>query len=464
MARAKILTSMNMSRSTTSLIAAVLCFSVFVGKGQSYLINDVTVISMSSEDPLTEINDVLIKDGTITKIGRDLKAPSGIRVIKGTGKYLIPGLAEMHAHIPSKQQGDDYIHEVLFLYLSQGVTTIRGMLGEPYHLLLRENVLSGKVEGPRIYTSGPSLNGNTVKSVSEARSKVLQQKEAGYDFMKLHPGIRLEVYDEIVKMAKEIGLPYAGHVSVFVGIRHALETGYASIDHIDGYLEGLVPLELGFDPSVNGFFGFNFIDKVDESLIPELIRLTQENSVWVVPTQSLLERWVGPAQPGKLGEEPAMKYVSNRTLGGWVSSKRRFTADENYSEEKAQRFNELRRKLILAMHEGGVGLLLGSDAPQVFNVPGFSIHNELNELVRSGLTPYEALTTGTRNPANFFNALSSFGTISEGKSADLVLLSHNPLKDIGNTRKIEGVMVRGLWYSKSDLSNRLKEIEEKYEN
>ena len=445
-----------------AFIVIFLSSIAFCTVGQdSYIIENVHVISMEN-DSVSKSQHVLIEDGLIKRIsGKSLQAGSNTKRIDGSGQYLIPGLAEMHAHIPPKNDGLEYIEEVLWLYLSNGITTIRGMLGEPYHLELRDKVASGEILGPRIFTSGPSLNGNTVRSVEEARQKVTAQKEAGYDFLKMHPGIQLEVYDEISRVAKEVGIPFAGHVSVYVGIRHALETGYASIDHLDGYVEGLVPETRNLDPNSNGFFGFNFIDIVDEGSIDELVDLTRNNEVWVVPTQSLLERWVGPDSPDQLAKDSEMKYIANRTLGGWVSRKRQFMAT-GYDSQKAEKFNELRRKLIYEMHKGGVNLLLGSDAPQVFNVPGFSIQNEVHEMVRSGLTPYQVLETGTVNPARYFGMDKEFGMIRENMSADIVMLSENPLTSISALKAISGVMVRGRWLDRQMIDKKLDEIELKY--
>jgi imidazolonepropionase-like amidohydrolase len=373
----------------------------------------------------------------------------------------MPGLAEMHAHIPTNQNGSEIVEETLFLYLSNGVTTIRGMLGAPDHLTLRERVAKGEVLGPRIYTSGPSFNGNTASSPEVASQMVREQKEAGYDFLKLHPGITLENFNAIVETANEVGIPYAGHVPTDVGIRRAIEAKYASIDHVDGYLEGLVPTDAGVQADQNGFFGLNFTDLTDTGRIHDLAQATKEAGVWVVPTQSLLERWVGPTPPETLGQQPEMKYMSNQTVGGWVRQKNQFIHADNYTESRANRFNEIRRQIIKTLHEEGVGLLLGSDAPQVFNVPGFSIQHELDVMIKSGLTPYEALEIGTVNPAIYFGAEGEFGTLVPGASADMILLNSNPLGNVKNVQSRAGVMVRGQWLPEEEIQQRLHTIAEK---
>ncbi len=421
----------------------------------------VNIIPMTSEEVLQN-QTVIVEGEKIKAIGADLEVPEGATVIDGSGKYLMPGLAEMHAHIPNNQDGNDMAEETLFLYLSNGITTIRGMLGVPYHLELRESVAKGEVTGPRIYTAGPAFNGNSVSSPDTARQMVQAQKEAGYDFLKILPGISLENFNVIAETAQEVGIPFAGHVPVAVGIRRAIEAEYASIDHLDGFLEGLVPPEAKVQPDQNGFFGINFTDLADTSRIRELAQATKAAGVWVVPTQSLLERWAGPDAPDSLGQQPEMKYMAAETVDDWMMRKQQFMNADNYTESNASSFNEIRRQIIKVFHEEGVGLLLGSDAPQVFNVPGFSIHHELDALIRSGLTPYEALKTGTANPAVYFDAKEEFGTLVPGASADMILVNTNPLENVKNVQDRAGVMVRGKWLPEEEIQQRLEGIAEKY--
>ncbi len=413
-----------------------------------------------SQNQIIARQNVLIENGKITAIGKSdqLKFKDGVDVIDANGKFLMPGLAEMHAHIPGISNGLPLVEETLFLYLANGVTTIRGMLGQPYHLELREKVEKGEILGPRIFTSGPSLNGNTVKSLEEAAQKVKAQKSAGYDFLKLHPGLTRANFDQIVKTANEVGIPYSGHVSVDVGIRRAIEAKYASIDHVDGYLEGLVPPSAGVDPGENGFFGVNFTALADQSKIEELAKATKESGVWVVPTQRLLERWAGIVNANEIIKEEGMQFMDKNTLGQWVNSKKNFDRLYQLDEKTVSLFIEIRRNIIKALHDEGVGLLLGSDSPQVFNVPGFSIHHELQAMQDAGLTNAEALVMGTHNPAIFFGMEDVFGTIQTGAEADLVLLNNNPLEDLDHLRNNEGVMVRGKWLSREDIDKKLLTI------
>lgn len=444
-------------------------FSCGGGEGQStekvssgILITNTFVIDVNTGDIQDSLH-VHIDSGKIIKIYDTAPEYSeGMQVIDGTGKFLMPGLSEMHAHIPTPNNGDmSLVEETLFLYLSQGVTTIRGMLGAPFHLELKEMVENGEITSPRVYTSGPSLNGSSVESIEEAESKVRNQNEAGYDFLKLHPGLTMENFDKIVETAKEVGIGFSGHVSIDVGIRHALDSKYGTIDHLDGYLEGLV-MDESVDPSSNGFFGFDFTDIANDSLIAELTEMTVDNEVWVVPTHCLMSRWAGPMSPEDLGNSPEMKYMNPSVVQDWVNRKKTFQSAENYSMEKAQRFLDLRDKILLGLYNAGAGIVMGSDAPQVFNVPGFSIHHEIKSMQEAGIPDLEIIKSGTINPAKFFQATDIFGAVEEGLDADLLLLNSNPLDDSKNAKDIEAVFYRGFYLSREEIDQKLEEIAGKY--
>ena len=422
------------------------------------LIKNVHVVDVITGS-LKEDQQILVDSGRILAVAHEIPGADLYKnVIDGQNGYAMPGLTEMHAHIPSPPTDEQRIEETLFLYLAGGATTIRGMLGHPYHLQLRERVSMGEVPGPRIFTSSPSLNGNTVRTPEEAMQKVRQYAAEGYDFLKIHPGITRAVFDSLAATANEIGIPFSGHVPVAVGIRHALESGYASVDHIDGFLEGLVPESAGVHPEDNGFFGFNFTVLADTSRIGELMALTRKHKVWVVPTQSLFERWFAPTQADSLLAQPEMRYMPQNTLGTWRRVKEQYMDDPSWDAETWKAFDAIRLELIRRLSDEGYGLLLGSDAPQLFNVPGFSLQHEIAGMQRAGLPPLEILRMGTIDPARFFNQEDAWGSLNEGKAADILLLGTNPLEDAQNIESLRGVMVRGTWLSKKDIDRKLEEI------
>lgn len=420
---------------------------------------NVNVIPMDRNEVLSG-QDVVVKDGMIRAIGPSSKVQYGrdAMLIDAKGRYLLPGLAEMHAHVPPIDDIEP-MKEVAKLFTLAGVTTIRGMLGHPRHIELRSKIQSGEIFGPRFITSGPSFNGNSVKSTEAASNMVRDQKKAGYDFLKLHPGLSRENFDAMVTTADELGIPFAGHVSYDVGVWRAIEAGYATIDHLDGFVESLVPGIENIKEQDLGIFGLFIADKADESRIQKLMDSLRARNIWVVPTQALAERWFHPDRDAEaLAKEPEMKYMDPNTLNNWIKAKKNLQANPKYSAEVTRKLIDIRKKLIAACNRNGVGLLLGSDAPQVFDVPGFSVHHELRYLVDAGLTPYEALKTGTLNVGRFLKR-DDLGVIKVGAVSDLLLLNGNPLEDISHTRNIAGVMVGKTWMDKTKINSELKKLE-----
>lgn len=417
----------------------------------------VNVVPMDTEQVLQN-QTVVIKNGKIAAIGKNLKYSNTALLIDAKGKYLIPGLAEMHAHVPPNDNLEAH-KEVLFLFAANGITTIRGMLGHASHISLRSKINSGEVFGPRFYTTGPSFNGLSVKTAERGAEMVREQKAAGYDFLKLHPGLTKETFSAISTTANEMKIPFAGHVSFGVGVWRAIDAGYSSIDHLDGFVEALVPGIETMTEQQAGLFGMFAAEQADESGIPKLMEQLKAKDIWVVPTQSLADRWFDPDYTGDVFlNDPDSKYMSKQTVNQWIESKKNLMANPQYNAAKIKNFIKLRRKLILECQKNGVGLLLGCDAPQIFNVSGFSTHNELKYLVDAGLTPYQALRTGTVNVAAYLN-MNDGGTINAGNVADLILIDGNPLTDVTNTKKISGVMMRGQWLSKAEIEAGLKKIQ-----
>ena len=418
----------------------------------------VNVIPMDRERVIMN-QTVVVRNGRITAMGNEgnVTIPADALVVAAKGKYLVPGWAEIHAHVPPIDDIEP-MKEVLTLYLANGITTIRGMLGHPKHLELRSKINSGEILGPHFYATGPSFNGQTVKTAERGAAMVREQKAAGYDYLKLHPGLTKETFPAIAKTAQEVGIPYAGHVSFNVGVWRAIDAKYSSIDHLDGFIEAITPGSDTLAEQETGLFGSWIGYRADPSRIPKLVNALRDNKISVVPTQALAERWLSPLPAEAFLNDPEMKYITPQVAKNWASAKATYMNNPKFSKDHAERFVQIRRKLILECQRNGVQLLLGSDAPQVFNVPGFSIHNELKYMVDAGLTPYEALRTGTVNVAAYLNKPDS-GVIKAGNVSDLVLLSGNPLNDISQTRSIEGVMIGTNWLPKAYLQKELKKLE-----
>jgi hypothetical protein len=227
-----------------SVVLLSLLGAVSLEAQQAVAFTNVTVVPMDRERTLAD-QTVIIQNGRITTIGpsASTSVPQGVRTVDARGKFLMPGLAEMHAHVPGGNAPDDYVQRVLTLYLANGLTTIRSMLGHPRHLDMRAKAAKHEIFSPTIYTTGPSFNGNTANTIEAGIRMVNEQKQAGYDLLKIHPGIPRAVYDSIAATAHRVGIPFAGHVPADVGIVRALESRQATIDHVDGYIEALVPEE-----------------------------------------------------------------------------------------------------------------------------------------------------------------------------------------------------------------------------
>jgi len=409
---------------------------------------NVNVIPMS-EERIIEQQTVIVSDGIIGIIGDvdEVPVPEAARVIDGTDRFLIPGLAEMHAHVPPVGSGE--LERDFALFVANGVTTVRGMLGHPSHLELRTALLDGEAFGPRLITSGPSLNGRSVNGAADGARQVREQHAAGYDFIKIHPGLDDEEFAAIAAAANELGMPFAGHVPVAVGLDSALASGMASIDHLDGYMAALMPPRKDASGGYGGFFDVLLAGDVEEEGITELAAATAAAGTWTVPTETLVEQLINETPASELRNRVEMRYVPAATVDRWVSAKEQQRQERGFSAEIAAEAIRIRRALIRELHDAGAGILLGSDAPQVFNVPGFSLHRELELMVAAGLTPFEALEAGTVNVARFLGLRT--GVIETGREADLVLLDSNPLVDISSTRRVHGVMLRGNWYPAAEL-------------
>lgn len=413
---------------------------------------NVNVVPMSSERVVPE-QTVVVSGDRIVAIGMvdDVSIPRGAKLVDGTDRYLIPGLAEMHAHVPDPDSAA--LGRYFSLYVANGVTTIRGMLGRPAHLQLRDDLETGKVFGPRLVTSGPSFNDRSVAGTSQARDMVTAQQAAGYDFVKIHPGLTGAEFDALADTANALDFPFAGHVTLAAGVPRVLEKGQSTIDHLDGYFAALLPPDSDGLGGYGGFFDAFLADEIEVDRIKAIAAATAAAGTWNVPTEVLVEQLIDNTPIQELRNRPEMRYMPRAMVDDWARAKESQLADHDYSADVAALAIKLRRQLILELHRAGAGLLLGSDSPQIFNVPGFSLHRELESLVAAGLTPYEALQTGTASVAVFLG--SDTGLVETGRAADLVLLDANPLADIRNTRRIHGVMLRGTWHAAATLENSL---------
>jgi imidazolonepropionase-like amidohydrolase len=387
---------------------------------------------------------VVVCGDRITEVApaAEVRLPEGVIRIEAGGKYLIPGLAELHGHIPPPTAPANLVESVLFLYVANGVTTVRGMLGAPGQLQLRDRVLSGEILGPTLYLAGPSFSGRSVHSASQAEERVRQQKQEGWDLLKIHPGLTRDQYDAIARTAREVGMRFAGHVPEEVGLLHAFAMGQETIDHLDGYME-----YLGGDTG-----------PIAESELLQVARATIEAGVWVVPTMALWETILGASELEVLRRYPELRYMPEDQVERWEDAFRGRLRSPQFDRGAVARIAANRRQLLRVLDEQNVPILLGTDAPQQFSVPGFSIHREVQLMSDVGMSPYAILKSGTASVGDYFEDKDRFGTIAVGQRADLVLLAANPLDDVSHLRHIAGVLVRGEWLPEDAIQQRLKAI------
>jgi imidazolonepropionase-like amidohydrolase len=437
----------------------------------------VNVIPMDRERVLTD-QTVIVRDGVITEIGdaRKVRVPNDARRIDGRGKFLIPGLTDMHVHLFTDDEYPDAMAEDEFkIMLAQGVTTIRLMIGTPEQLVLRERSAKGEIIAPTIYAASPQFTGRksnnayVVTNETEARESVRKAKQDGYDYLKMSTFLKPEVYEAIIDEARRQNIRVVGHAdSRSVGLQRALKAGQ-QIEHLDSYLEALVPENSPVKGSVSDLYiyqpkNWESIDVLDESKIAEIARATVRANPFSVPTQYFFKTTFGMGRTEEsIRAQPDIRFYPQKTVDLWVGHSKRYLA-QAASPERRAKYVAVRNKLIKAIHDAGGKILAGSDTPEWLLLYGYTLHRELRALNEAGLSNYATLAAATRNPAEFFGTLKTTGTIERGKRADLVLLEANPLTSIANTERRAGVMLKGRWFTQAELDKTLDELAPRFQH
>jgi len=405
-----------------------------------------SVIPMTEERVLLD-QTVLIANGKIAQVGpsKALLVPRGTCKIEARGKFLIPGLVDAHTHLLSPIE--------LPLYLANGVTTVFNLDGHPAHLLWRKEIARGEMVGPSIFTTGPLFQ--RARTAEEDVRLVDEQADAGYDGVKIYVQVSKAEYPALIAEAKKRNLLLMGHVARGPDFELTVRSGQ-SIAHLEEFTYTF------FNPQHDG----NDAHIVyDESRIPEAVKLTKDAGVFVTPTLYTYATIVQQATDlDSFLKNPDLKYLPPWTQAQYQPAANRYKngfAPDQYQQLRTSL--AFQRKLLKALFDAGVPLMCGTDAPEVGPLPGFGIHDELQEFVNDGLTPYQALQTATVNVARYLRHSNEFGTVQIGKQADLVLLDGNPLVAISNTRRIAGVMVRGQWMPHAQLTSMMAEIPATYQ-
>ncbi len=388
------------------------------------VIRNVNVVRMDTGavDPK---QTVVVRGRSILYVGPQASpaVPKGSTVIDGKGRYLLPGLADMHAHLAEPLDPAGMAEAQLMLFLANGVTTIRSMRGFPNHLRLRERVRAGELLGPEILVAGPGMEERWPRSIAGAEEAVSAQKRQGYDLLKILPGLPLPVYDAVAKAAKKLGIPFAGHVPAAVGLPHALQAGQQTIEHLDGHLE-----------------------------TADAVQRTVDAGAWNVATMAVMETNLGLIAEADLLKRPELEYVPEAAIAEWL----RIRAFGNPPRDVSERLHQKRMSLLKSLRDSNARILFGTDSPQLFNVPGFSIHREMRLMLDAGLTPLDILRAATVRAGEY--AGKACGEVKAGQCADLLLVDANPIADLCNLRRVAGVMKSGRWLSAAEMNKRLREI------
>ncbi len=412
---------------------------------------NVNVAPMDAERVL-ERQTAVVRDGRIAELGpaESLEPPPEAERIEAEGCYLMPGLADMHTHFGSD---DTAWRNDLFLFVANGVTTVREMWGSPRYLWWRDAIASGAVVGPRLYLCSPGLDGPTghfagvtppITTPEQARRTVALYQSMGYDFIKVYSDLTLDVYTAITEEARARGIRVVGHIPSRVRLANVLAAGQASVEHLNGFAE------------LASSTGSLYTGTIDESRLQEIAASIGDAGVCVTPT--LAVSLVGLDQIPAMLARPEMRYVS-------PSFKLFFASPlQTYPNRDLTLLETNIKAAVRVLHSAGVNLLLGLDSGWRYVLPGFSVHDELRLWVEAGLTPFQALRRGTAGVAEFLGAQDQAGTIAVGKRADLLLVRDNPLGDVGNLKRRVGVMAGGRWMSEEWLQERLEAIARSYGN
>ena len=448
-------------------------------------ISDVTIIDATGAPAKPNMTVIITGDliTTIAKTG-EVAIPKNVQVIDGTGKFLIPGLWDMHVHTALKGLPETYFP----MFIANGVTGVRDMAADlEFVKQLRKGMLDGRIVGPRII-AGQMVDGPmpvwpglpiSISDEVSARQTAASVRDRGADFIKVYSLIPRQAYFALGDEAKKRGITFAGHVPLSISASEASDAGQKSIEHLDGVLLACSAIEPELRKTIEeAIKGAKDTDQMRTSLVRVLSETefraletySQEkaaalfarfaaNGTWQAPT--LVVHRVGAfIDDSNFTNDPRLKYVRRDMRDSWKNQDDfRFKDRTVESSTRYRTLFQKRLELVMAMHRAGVKLLAATDALLWYVFPGFSLHDELELFVKAGLNPMEALQTATRNPAIYLGLIDMVGTVEQGKKADLVLLEASPLEDISNTKRISSVVVGGSLIPKVSLDKMLTDAE-----
>ena len=444
-----------------------------------FVFTHVTIIDGTGAPAKSDMT-VVITGNRITELGpsTDVRVPQSAQVVDATGKFLIPGLWDMHVHW--------YRYDKAFLQLFpiNGVTGVRIMWGAPLHFEWRKEIQEGTLLGPRMAIAGNILDGPkpiwpgsmAIGNEAEGREAVITTKQQGYDFVKVYSLLPRKAYFAIADEAKKQRIPFAGHVPHSVSVVEASDAGQKSIEHLNGILvacssreeelrqrlinaNSTLPGQRLPNPSLLRPITRLMLDTFSTEKTNALSVRLKQNQTWQCPTFTVL-RSGAFRDDSSFHNDPRLKYMPSQLRASWdPANDFRFRTRTVEDFALSRKVYKKQIEVVGLMHKAGVEFIAGTDVLNPFCFPGFSLHDELAILVEAGLSPMEALQTATLNPARYLGIEKAIGTVASGKIADLVLLDANPLDDIRNTTKINSVVVNGRLLDRPVLDQRLTQVQ-----
>lgn len=396
----------------------------------------VTLLDMVHDAPLPD-HTVLVEDGRIAAVGPSggVAVPPDARRIDGRGRFLMPGLADMHVHL---QDSSD-----LRLFLANGVTTIRDLNGSPPLLTWRRLQAHDSLVAPALIVSGPLFAGPDIRwknkvvprTPAEARAMVVAQRDAGYDLIKVYDGLTRDAYDTLIATAAQVGMPVTGHIPEGVGLAGVL-SARQSIEHADKIV----------------FAAWDH--HLDEARLAPIADSIKRSGVWFTATLASLEQLdlVAHGRYDSLMRQPGVSRASLDAREWWsVVGRLSGQGRGSPTDGRFTPWTNFERHLVRVLFERGVPMLAGTDTPNAVMVPGYSLLVELEALQDDGIPPFAILRMATRNAGVWANHVPQFGTVTVGSRADLLLLAADPSGDVRNLRRRVGVMARGRWFTELEL-------------
>jgi imidazolonepropionase-like amidohydrolase len=440
----------------------------------------VNVVPMDREVVLHD-QTVVVQNGRIAVI-RDRKTtliPASAKRIAANGRFLVPGLADMHTHLSAAEEGMTPAEQVqadlggeieLLLYVASGVTTVRVMAGSPAIIGFKRRITSGQLLGPRLYVATPLIDGP--KPVFPTAIKVSDDTDVGalvngfvadgYDQIKVYNGLPRIAYAHLLDQAAERHIPVVGHVPFSVGVEGALAGKQYSIEHFRGYdFDGVSPQALIANGGRNAERFGSWIRMSDDRM-RELVRKTVAAGTWNCPTFVVDDMMSSPAKREAVARSPVIGMLPADMRDALKNN----NLDKLFPPETTAAMRAglpQRYKLLKLLSDAGAGLLVGTDTPVPAYVPGFTVIDEIQHFQDAGLSPYQALRAATIDPARFMGVADEAGTIAPGKRADMILLEANPLDDLQNLWRRRGVIVNGMWLEEKVLARRLVAMRNRYD-